>query len=89
MLWMAMVERSRWDLQPQHREGLLEPLTQARRRAGMGPVQLAGHRGQLRLGVQGGGGVVGGAHRPLDRAAKPLGQLVADVAELMQVAITG
>jgi hypothetical protein len=52
----------------------------------VGLVELTGQRQQSRLGVQRGGGVVGGAHAVLDRAAQPLGQLVADVAELMQLA---
>jgi len=52
----------------------------------VGVVELAGQRGQLRLGVQGGGGVVGSVHAVLDRAAQPLGQLVTDVSELMLLA---
>jgi hypothetical protein len=45
----------------------------------VGLVELPGQREQLGLGVQGGGGVVGGAHAVLDRATQPLGQPVADI----------
>jgi len=54
----------------------------------VGLVELAGQRLQLGLGVQGGGGVVGGAHAVLDRAAQPLGELVTDVADLVELAST-
>jgi hypothetical protein len=52
----------------------------------MGLVELAGEGEQLRFGVQGGRSVVDGAHAMLDRAAQPLGQLVADVSELVLLA---
>jgi hypothetical protein len=48
----------------------------------VGLVEFPGQGEQLGLSVQSGGGVVGGAHAVLDRAAQSLGQLVADVAEL-------
>jgi len=51
----------------------------------VGLVELAGEGEQLGFGVQGGGGVPGGAHAVLDRATQPLGQLVADVADLVDV----
>jgi len=72
--------------QPQHGEGLGQPLAQARRGAGVGLVELPGQRQQLGFGVQRGGGVVGGAHAVLDRTAQPLGQLVTDVSELVLLA---
>jgi hypothetical protein len=68
--------------QPQYRQGFGQPLAQARRGPRVGLVEFAGQRGQLGFGVQGGDGAVGRAHAVLDRAAQPLGQLVADVADL-------
>ena len=55
--------------QPQHGERLGHALAQARRRAGMGRVQLGGQRGQLGLGGQRGLGVVGPPHPGRDDRA--------------------
>jgi hypothetical protein len=52
----------------------------------MGLVELPGEGEQLGLGVQGGGGVVGGAHAVLDRAAESLGQPVTNIPQLVQLA---
>jgi hypothetical protein len=52
----------------------------------VGLVELTGKGEQLGFGVQRGGGVVGGAHAVLDRATQPLGELVADVADLVLLA---
>jgi hypothetical protein len=52
----------------------------------VGLVELSGQRLKLRLGVQGRGSMVGDPHATLDRAAQPLGELVADVAELVLLA---
>jgi hypothetical protein len=57
--------QGRWDAQAQHGEGLVEPLAQAGGGNGVGLVELAGQRGQLRLGLKRRIGVVGGAHAAL------------------------
>ena len=55
-----------------------------RRQGGLG--ELSGQCLKLRLGIQGRGGMVGDPHATLDRAAQPLGELVADVSDLVLLA---
>src|SRR6266498_1975684 len=77
--------QGRWHAEAEHGERLGQALTQAAGGAGVGLVQLAGQRLELRLGGQCAVGVVGVAHPPFDDRPQLVGQPVANIAELVQL----
>ena len=72
--------------QAQHGEGLGHAFAQARRRAGVGAVELGGQRAQFGLGGQRGVGVIRTSHPGGDRGAQLLREVIFDVSDLVELA---
>jgi hypothetical protein len=68
------------------RQRLVEALTRAGRRAGMGAVQLFGQGQQRGLGLQRGVGVVSVGHPAAYRGPKSLRHMIFDVSDLVDLA---
>ena len=74
-----------WHVEAEHRERLGQALTQAAGRTGVGAAELGDQSGEHRFGPERGAGVVGAAHLALDGGPHLLGQMVLDVANLVQL----